>query len=73
MDVIRLSSLDLTLAASLLVVLAGLSMALSLGLEGKILIFGCRMTAQLLLIGLVLRFLFSSGSLLLVLLITVTR
>jgi putative ABC transport system permease protein len=68
MDVIRLTTLDLTIAASLLVVLAGLSMFLSLGLERKILIFSCRMTAQLLLIGLVLRFLFASGSLMLVLL-----
>lgn len=70
MDVIRLTTLDLSIAASLLVVLAGLSMVLSLGLERKILIFGCRMTAQLLLIGLILRFLFANGSLLLVLLMS---
>lgn len=67
MNVISLSSLDLALAASLLVVLSLLSMLLSLGLEKKIVLFSCRMTAQLLLIGLVLRYLFASGSLVLVL------
>lgn len=68
MNVISLSSIDLGLAASLLVVLSLISMLLSLGLERKILFFGCRMTAQLLLIGLVLRFLFAQGSLVLVVL-----
>ncbi|OGR19182.1 MAG: iron export ABC transporter permease subunit FetB [Desulfobacterales bacterium GWB2_56_26] len=68
MNVISLSSFDLAIAASLLVVLSLLSMLLSLGLEKKIILFSCRMTAQLLLIGLVLRYLFASGSLLLVLL-----
>ena len=68
MNVISLSSFDLAIAASLLVVLSLLSMMLSLGLEKKIILFSCRMTAQLLLIGLVLRYLFASGSLLLVLL-----
>lgn len=70
MDVISLNSTDLAIAASLLVVLALLSLLLSLGLERKILFYGGRMTAQLLLIGLVLRFLFSSGSLLLVILMS---
>lgn len=68
MSVISLSSIDLGLAASLLVVISLLSMLLSLGLERKILLLGCRMTAQLLLIGLVLRFLFANSSLLLILL-----
>jgi putative ABC transport system permease protein len=68
MEVIRLGSLDLGLAAMLLIVLSLLSMLLRLGLERKIILFSCRMTAQLLLIGLVLRYLFASGSLLLVLL-----
>lgn len=67
MNVISLSSFDLAIAASLLVVLSLVSMLLSLGLEKKIILFACRMTAQLLLIGLVLRYLFASGSLLLVL------
>lgn len=70
MDVVSLSSVDLAIAASLLVVLSGLSMMFSLGIERKILFFGCRMTAQLLFVGLVLRYLFSSGSFLLVLLMS---
>ncbi|MGB3211878.1 MAG: iron export ABC transporter permease subunit FetB [Desulforhopalus sp.] len=70
MDVISLSSIDLAIAASLLILLSGLSMMFSLGLERKIIFFGCRMTAQLLFIGLVLRFLFASGSFLLVLLMS---
>jgi putative ABC transport system permease protein len=70
MDVVILSSIDLAMAASLLVLLALLSMMLSLGLERKILFFGCRMTAQLLFIGLILRFLFASGSFLLILLMS---
>jgi putative ABC transport system permease protein len=53
-------------AAILIALLAALSFVLHLGLEKKILWFSCRMTAQLLLIGLVLRFLFADGSLLLV-------
>ncbi len=70
MDVVSLSSVDLALAASLLVLLSLLSMMFSLGLERKILFFGCRMTAQLLFVGLVLRFLFASGSFLLVVLMS---
>ena len=68
MNVISLSSIDLGLSALLLVALSGTSMLLSLGLEKKILLFGCRMTAQLLLIGLVLRYLFEHASGVLVLL-----
>lgn len=70
MDVISLSSVDLAIAASLLVLLSFLSMMFSLGLERKILFLGCRMTAQLLFVGLVLRYLFASGSFLLVLLMS---
>lgn len=70
MNIISLSSFDLSIAASLLLVLSTISLIMSLGLEWKILLYGCRMTAQLLLIGLVLRFLFSSGSLLLVILMS---
>jgi len=66
MNVISLGAVDLLLAASLLLILAGLSMYLSLGLEKRIILFSCRMTAQLLLIGMVLKFLFADGSLLLV-------
>lgn len=68
MGVIPLSSVDLALAASLLVAVAALSMLLRLGLARKLLLHGCRMTAQLLFIGLVLRFLFANTSLLLVVL-----
>ena len=66
MHVISLSLIDLALAASLVMVLAILSLLLSLGLEKKIILFSCRMTAQLLFIGMILKFLFASGSLLLV-------
>lgn len=71
MDVVSLSSSDLAIAASLLILLSALSMMLSLGLERKIIFFSCRMTAQLLFIGLVLRFLFAGGSFLLILLMSV--
>jgi len=70
MDVVSLSSIDLAIAASLLVLLSGLSMMFSLGLERKILFLGVRMTAQLLFVGLVLRYLFASGSFLLILLMS---
>jgi putative ABC transport system permease protein len=66
MDVISLTALDLGIAAIFVCVLSLLSLLLSLGLEWKILIFSCRMTVQLLLIGVVLRFLFADSSLLLV-------
>jgi len=61
MNVISLTPVDLALAAMLLLVLAGISMALSLGLEKKILFFSGRMIAQLLFIGLVLRYLFANA------------
>ena len=57
-SVIILSSVDLILASSLMVVLSVLSLLMQLGLEKKILIFSVRMTAQLLFIGLILRYLF---------------
>lgn len=62
MNVIALSPLDLLLAALLLVLLAGLSLMLSLDLEKRIVLLSCRMTAQLLFIGLVLRYLFANAS-----------
>ena len=68
MDVIALSVWDLGIAAAFVCVLSMLSLLLSLGLEWKILIFSCRMTAQLLLIGVVLRFLFADSSLVMVVL-----
>lgn len=69
-SVISLSSVDLVLASSLMIVLSVLSLLLQLGLEKKILIFSVRMTAQLLFIGLILRYLFDSSSFLLVFLLS---
>lgn len=69
-SVIILSSFDLILASSLIVVLSVLSLLLQLGLEKKILILSVRMTAQLLFIGLILRYLFASSSFLLVFLLS---
>jgi len=69
-SVISLGSIDLILASSLMVLLAGVSLLLRLGLEKKILIFSLRMTAQLLFIGLVLRYLFASTSFILVFLLS---
>lgn len=68
MDVIALSVWDLGIAALFVCVLSLLSLLLSLGLEWKILLFSCRMTIQLLFIGVVLRFLFADSSLVMVLL-----
>lgn len=62
MNVISLNSLDLGLASLLLVAVAITSMMLSLGIEKKIILFSCRMIAQLLFIGLVLRYLFAHAS-----------
>lgn len=69
--VIPLSSFDLFLSSGLMVVVASLSIYLQLGLEKKVVIYSCRMTAQLLFIGLVLRYLFDSASFLLVALMSV--
>lgn len=62
MNVIALSAVDLGLSALLVAALAATSMVMSLGIEKKILLYGGRMTAQLLLIGLVLRYLFGNAS-----------
>lgn len=66
MNVISLSAFDLSLAASLLLLLAFCSLKIGLGIEKRIVISGVRMTVQLLLVGLVLKVLFASGSFLLV-------
>jgi len=71
MDVIALSVWDLGIAALFVCVLSLLSLLLSLGLEWKILLFSCRMTIQLLFIGVVLRFLFADSSLAMVVLMAV--
>ncbi len=58
MNVIPLSLIDLSVAAGLVVALAGLSLVMQLGLGKRILIAALRTTVQLLLIGLVLKVLF---------------
>ena len=58
MNVIPLSAVDLTVAAGLVVALAGLSVAMHLGLGRRILIAALRTTLQLMLIGVVLKILF---------------
>ena len=60
MGAISLTPLDLALAATLVVALAILSYAASLGLTRQVLISAARTTVQLLLVGLVLRALFQS-------------
>ncbi len=60
MNVIPLTALDLSIAAVLVLALAGLSFRLRLGLGGQILVAALRTTVQLLLVGLVLRFVFAS-------------
>jgi putative ABC transport system permease protein len=62
MNYIALDHWDLMIAASLLLINGGLSLALSLGLVRSLLIAAIRMTVQLLLVGLVLEALFTSLS-----------
>lgn len=69
MHVIPLSTLDLTLAAMLVLLLAVLSGLLRLGLGRRLVISGARMAVQLLLIGLLLRQVFAGSDLWFVLLI----
>jgi putative ABC transport system permease protein len=59
MSVIALSYLDLTLAAGLIILLALISWRMRLGLVGQLLLAALRTTVQLLLIGIVLKALFS--------------
>ena len=66
MNVISLSSYDLTFAAILVVLLAGLSIILRLNLAGKILIAAARTVIQLVLIGMILKTVFQQDSLWLV-------
>jgi putative ABC transport system permease protein len=58
LSLIRLSPWDLGLAAALVVLLAGLSLRLSLGVERSLLIAAARSAVQLSLLGLVLKTLF---------------
>lgn len=58
MDLIQLSSIDLSLAAILVLALAAVSFQLKLGVGQRILIAGSRAALQLMLVGLVLKTLF---------------
>ncbi|HMW16736.1 MAG TPA: iron export ABC transporter permease subunit FetB [Accumulibacter sp.] len=69
MNVIALTPLDLSLAALLVLALAGLSHHLRLNVERQLLLAAARSTIQLLLIGLVLKVLFDNANLLWVTLI----
>jgi len=60
MNVISLSVLDLSSAAFLLILLSVVSLLMNLGLERRMLLGGARMVIQLLVIGQVLRFLFTN-------------
>jgi len=59
MTIVTLTPIDLTIAASLILMLALLSWRMRLGLAGQVLVAALRTTIQLLLIGLILDALFS--------------
>jgi putative ABC transport system permease protein len=61
MELIQLSAFDLSLAAILVLLLAGLSLRLSLGIEKKLLIAALRTVIQLTILGLVLKVLFAQS------------
>ena len=63
MKMITLTAFDLSLAALLVLALAGLSWHMRLGLERSLLIAALRMVVQLLLIGLVLKTVFANADL----------
>ena len=71
MNIISLSSFDLSMAAILILVLAALSLILKLELAGRIVIAAIRTVVQLLLIGLVLKELFAQVNLLLITLLSI--
>lgn len=63
MNIIHLSSLDLILASSLVMLLAALAFLMQLNITQKLVIAGIRTTVQLLLVGLVLKVLFANAEL----------
>lgn len=69
-SLISLTSLDLLLASLMVVSLAGLSARLKLGLATQIIVAGLRTTAQLLIVGLILKTVFEEAQLGWVILIT---
>lgn len=62
MHPISLSATDLAIAASLVLLDAGMSIAFGLRLHRQLLVAALRMVVQLLLVGFILRWLFASGS-----------
>jgi len=62
MSVVSLSAVDLSLAATMVVVVGGVSMLMRLGVARSLYIAALRSTVQLLLVGLVLHWLFESAS-----------
>ena len=62
MSYIELGNLELALGAVLLLLNAGLSLAMQLGLARQLLVAAARMTVQLFLVGLVLKAVFALGS-----------
>lgn len=62
MSPIRLDMLDLALAGLLVLINGGLSLALGLGIERRLLVASLRMVVQLLLVGMVLEALFATQS-----------
>ena len=62
MSAVQLSALDLAIAALLVVVNAGLSLRLGLGLERSLLVAAVRTAVQLFLVGFVIKALFALAS-----------
>jgi putative ABC transport system permease protein len=62
-DLISLSAYDLMLASLLVLALVGLSMRLQLGIGLQLVVAACRTTAQLLLVGLILKQVFEQAQL----------
>lgn len=69
-SLISLSALDLMLAALLVLALSGLTARMQLGITLQLIIAACRTTAQLLLVGLILKEVFEQAKLSWVILIT---
>jgi putative ABC transport system permease protein len=62
MNAVHLDAFDLAVSASLVVLDAGISIAFGLRLHRQVLAAAARMVVQLLLVGMVLRFVFAAGS-----------
>ena len=70
-NLISLTAIDLFLAALLVVALAGLTARLKLGLSTQLIVAACRTTAQLLVVGLILKTVFAEANLPWIIFITV--